>query len=173
MINQEEIRNAFSDDDYEFFSTFFNEGEHSPTQEKKDTARNISRSLPPQISPVPALPLSPVYAATRSTGIVYDENDQKPITKLSDHSGLTIGEVFSSAIGNKRCSCMRSESFKNSERKDAEELANLANDAEYNTTPYNGYNIVRFNKIEYSRVDEDDEDGSVFCIDSEEVEEDD
>nr|BDT63223.1 MAG: wsv260-like protein [Hemigrapsus takanoi nimavirus]GBG35342.1 wsv260-like protein [Hemigrapsus takanoi nimavirus] len=114
------------------------------------------------------------YAATRSTGIVYDENDQEPITKFSDHSGLTIGEVLSSAIGDNRCSCMQSESFKDNEREDVEELANLAKGAEYNTTPYNGYNTVMFNKIEYSgsRVDEDDEDGSVFYSDSKENEDD-
>ena len=110
------------------------------------------------------------HAATRSTGIVYDENDQEPIIKLSDHSGLTVGEVLSSAIGDKRCSCMQSESFNISERKDVEELANLAKGANYNTTPYNGYEIVQYNKIEYSssRVDdEDDEDGPVFSLEEE------
>ena len=42
------------------------------------------------------------HAATRSTGIVYDENNQESIIKLSDHSGLTIGEVLGTAIGDKR-----------------------------------------------------------------------
>ena len=110
------------------------------------------------------------YAATRSTGIVYDEKNQDPITKFSDHSGLTVGEVLSSAIGNKRCSCMQSEKFKDNERKDVEELANLVKDAEYNTTPYNGYTTVAFNKTEYfsdAEVDDEDE-GSIFNSDSEE-----
>ena len=103
------------------------------------------------------------YAATKSTGIIYDEHDQKPIIKLSDHSGLTIGEVLSKATGNGQCSCMQSERFKNNERKNVEELVKLTKSLRYNRTPYNGYDTEVFKKIDYfcGRGDEDDENWSV------------